>query len=116
MRSGACACARARVRACWQRRLSARLTLLPLSPTLPAGRPLLLRAAAGSREGKLLTDLIKAFQEQNGDAFADALYNYNQISALDNWKVGVLKVAKEHLTGPGGGEGGGGGGDDASLM
>jgi hypothetical protein len=30
--------------------------------------------------------------------------------------VGVLKVAKEHLTGPGGGEGGGGGGDDASLM
>ncbi len=79
-------------------------------PALPAP------ARAGSREGKLLTDLIKAFQEQNGDAFADALYNYNQISALDNWKVGVLKVAKEHLTGPGEGGGGGGGGDDASLM
>ena len=89
----------------------------PSPPHSPPGAPrLLLRAAAGSREGKLLTDLIKAFQEQNGDAFADALYNYNQISALDNWKVGVLKVAKEHLTGPGGGEGGGGGGDDASLM
>lgn len=94
-----------------QRRLSARLTCCrSLSPPPPAA------AAPGSREGKLLTDLIKAFQEQNGDAFADALYNYNQISALDNWKVGVLKVAKEHLTGPSGGEGGGGGGDDASLM
>ena len=95
---------------CVLRGASARLTCCRSLLTPPAA------AAPGSREGKLLTDLIKAFQEQNGDAFADALYNYNQISALDNWKVGVLKVAKEHLTGPGGGEGGGGGGDDASLM
>lgn len=96
---------------CWPAPTLRTPHLLPLFPSLPPAA-----AAPGSREGKLLTDLIKAFQEQNGDAFADALYNYNQISALDNWKVGVLKVAKEHLTGPGGGEGGGGGGDDASLM
>ena len=68
---------------------------------------------AGSREGKLLSDLVKAFQNTDADAFADALYNYNQISALDGWKVSVLKKAKDHL---GGGGGGGGEGDEAGLV
>jgi len=73
-------------------------------------------ANPGAREGKLLDVLIKASQNSDADAFADALYNYNQISALDGWKVSVLKRAKEHLSGGGVGGGGGDEGEESSLM
>jgi alpha-soluble NSF attachment protein len=82
--------------------------------TTPLSLPV---ASTGSREGKLLTDLIKAFENQNGDAFADALFQYNSISALDSWKVSVLRAAKDHLAEPeAAGSAAAGADDESSLM
>ena len=73
----------------------------PPSPSLPA---------AGSREGKLAADLCAAVKDGNGDAFGDAIYNYDQISKLDPWKTNVLLKIKQALAGGAGGEGGDGDG------
>jgi alpha-soluble NSF attachment protein len=42
---------------------------------------------SGCRECKLLDDLAAAFKDGSVDAFTDAVYNYDQISKLDPWKV-----------------------------
>lgn len=41
----------------------------------------------GSRECKLCEDILQAFKDMNGDAFTDAVFNYDQISKLDPWKT-----------------------------
>lgn len=93
---------------------------------------------AGSRECKLLEDVVQAFKDLNLAAFTDALINFDtvggasagwggldrlcaagqsnpaaplrpQISKLDPWRTQVLIVVRNHIK-KAGGEGGGGGG------
>lgn len=54
-------------------------------------------AFADSREGKLLTTLVSAYECYDTDAFADAVYQFDSISKLDQWKVSVLLKIKESM-------------------
>lgn len=47
----------------------------------------------GSRECKLCEDILQAFKDMNGDAFTDAVFNYDQISKLDPWKTKCVPEA-----------------------
>jgi hypothetical protein len=52
---------------------------------------------AGSRECKLLEDVCAAYKDGNTEAFTTALYNFNQISQLDPWRVGILLKVKNDI-------------------
>lgn len=67
----------------------------------------------GSRECKLLDDLVQAVKDGNVEAFTDAIYNYDQISKLDPWKTSLLLKVKNNMSkGMGGASGGAGGEPD----
>jgi alpha-soluble NSF attachment protein len=57
---------------------------------------------AGSREGKLLDDLAKAFKANDVDQFIEKLGEYDDVTPLDAWKTEMLVKAKKHLSGGGG--------------
>ncbi|RYG50072.1 hypothetical protein EON67_05930 [archaeon] len=48
---------------------------------------------AGSRECKLAEDIVQAVKDMNADAFTDAVYNFDQISKLDNWRTPYVHAA-----------------------
>ena len=48
----------------------------------------------GTRENMLLTDLVASVQEGDQDAFADKLFQYDQLSKLDKWKTTLLLRVK----------------------
>jgi alpha-soluble NSF attachment protein len=41
----------------------------------------------GSREAKLLEDVVAAYKDMNVEAFTDAVFNFDQISKLDPWRT-----------------------------
>lgn len=42
------------------------------------------------REHQLLVDLAEACEQNDGEAFSDKLFQYDQMSKLDNWKTTML--------------------------
>lgn len=64
----------------------------------------------GTRECKLLEDIIKACTEDNVREFTDAVFNYDQITKLNPWQTSVLLRIKTTLSasGMGGASGGSG--------
>lgn len=52
---------------------------------------------AASREGKLLRDLTKCYEEKNGPGFVDALTDYDRISPLHHWQVFFLTKIKDRI-------------------
>lgn len=50
-----------------------------------------------SREGKLLEAIVTSAEEGNVEAFTDALYNYDSISKLDDWKTSMLLKVKNSI-------------------
>ena len=48
-----------------------------------------------SREFKLLDALLQALEEQDADAFAAAVEEFERINRLDDWKVALLYKAKQ---------------------
>lgn len=55
-------------------------------------------AFADTREYKLLKELIEHLEEQNVDAFTDAVKNYDSISRLDQWYTAILVRIKKQIT------------------
>lgn len=47
-------------------------------------------AFAQQRECVLLVDLTEAMEQSDGEAFADKLFQYDQMSKLDSWKTTIL--------------------------
>lgn len=50
-----------------------------------------------SREGKLCCDLIDAMDKQDSNLFSEILYEYDNISKLNNWETSILLDAKESM-------------------
>ncbi|KAF2762313.1 TPR-like protein [Pseudovirgaria hyperparasitica] len=50
-----------------------------------------------AREHKLLVDLAEAANEGNDEAFSEALYLFDQMSKLDDWKTAILRRIKENI-------------------
>ena len=42
------------------------------------------------REHQLLVDLTQAVEQNDGEAFSEKLFQYDQMSKLDNWKTTLL--------------------------
>ncbi|KAG5191187.1 alpha-SNAP [Tribonema minus] len=55
-----------------------------------------------SRECKFAEDLCAAMETYDGDAFATASYEYDQVTALDPWKTTTLVTIKRLIEGGGG--------------
>lgn len=68
-----------------QRALS---TYRDLDPTFPS-----------TREHQLLVDLNEACEQGDQEAFADKLFQYDQLSKLDKWKTTILLRVKEGIAG-----------------
>ena len=51
----------------------------------------------GTRELKLIEDLIHFFKESDIDGFSDAVFRYDEIYKLDNWTAKVLLEVKNAL-------------------
>ncbi|XP_006820417.1 alpha-soluble NSF attachment protein-like [Saccoglossus kowalevskii] len=56
-------------------------------------------AFADSREHKLIRTLIAASEEQNVDAYTDAVKDYDSISRLDQWLTTILLRIKKGISG-----------------
>ncbi|TRY94922.1 hypothetical protein DNTS_023654 [Danionella cerebrum] len=54
-------------------------------------------AFSDSRECKLLKKLLDAFEEQNVDAYTDAVKEYDTISRLDQWLTTMLLRIKKNI-------------------
>jgi alpha-soluble NSF attachment protein len=52
---------------------------------------------AGQREHKLLTDLCEAVEAKSQEQFTDKLFQYDQVSKLDNWKTTLLVRVKNAI-------------------
>ncbi len=50
-----------------------------------------------TREHQLLTDLARALEGADQDAFTDHLFQYDQMSKLDKWKTTILLRIKEGI-------------------
>ena len=51
---------------------------------------------ASTREAKFINALIEAFENGDQDAFTAAVYEFDQVTKLDNWKTSILlKIKKE---------------------
>jgi len=50
-----------------------------------------------SREGKFLDKLAQAIEEEDVQAFTDAIAEYDRASSLDKWRTNVLLLMKRHL-------------------
>ena len=53
---------------------------------------------AGSRECKLVEDILEAYRDFNPDQFTDVVYAYDQISKLDPWKTTMLLRIKTKIS------------------
>jgi len=51
----------------------------------------------GTRENKLVQDLRKAYEEMNTEAFQDAIFEFDNISKLDEFKTSLLHVVLQEL-------------------
>jgi len=51
----------------------------------------------GTRENKLVQDLKKAYEELNTEAFQDAIFEFDNISKLDEFKTSLLHVVLQEL-------------------
>ena len=49
------------------------------------------------REHQLLVDLSQAVQDGDQEAFADKLFQYDQLSKLDKWKTTLLLRIKSQI-------------------
>ena len=57
----------------------------------------------GTREVKLIEDLMNAFKEDDMDLYSDTVFRYDEIYKLDNWTAKVLLDVKNIMkNGPGG--------------
>lgn len=50
-----------------------------------------------SREGRLLDSIVKAVEEGNVDAFTNHVYDFDNVSKLDEWKTTVLLKIKNNM-------------------
>ncbi|KAL2825134.1 soluble NSF attachment protein [Aspergillus cavernicola] len=55
---------------------------------------------ASTREHQLLVDLIQTVENHDQEAFADKLFQYDQLSKLDKWKTTILLRVKNGIEGP----------------
>jgi len=51
----------------------------------------------GTRENKLVQDLKKAYEDTNTEAFQDAIFEFDNISKLDEFKTSLLHVVLQEL-------------------
>ncbi|OOQ90241.1 putative vesicular-fusion protein sec17 like protein [Penicillium brasilianum] len=54
-------------------------------------------AFASTREHQLLVDLLQAVESGDQEAFADKLFQYDQLSKLDKWKTTLLLRVKNNI-------------------
>jgi alpha-soluble NSF attachment protein len=54
-------------------------------------------AFASTRECLLLTDLSQAVEQGDQDAFADKLFQFDQLSKLDKWKTTLFLRVKNNI-------------------
>ncbi|KAF4315310.1 hypothetical protein BBO99_00007717 [Phytophthora kernoviae] len=54
---------------------------------------------ADSREGKFLQGMNQSYEAYNGDAFADAVFQFDTISKIEPWKITLLLRIKEGIVG-----------------
>ncbi|KAI9934963.1 hypothetical protein ASPWEDRAFT_44514 [Aspergillus wentii DTO 134E9] len=52
---------------------------------------------ASTRECQLLTDLLQTIEQGDQEAFADRLFQYDQLSKLDKWKTTILLRVKNNI-------------------
>jgi alpha-soluble NSF attachment protein len=52
---------------------------------------------AATREFQLLQDLAETVEQGDQEAFADKLFQYDQMSKLDKWKTKILLRVKEGI-------------------
>lgn len=50
-----------------------------------------------SREDELLTKIVAAVEESDAEAFTNAVYDFDQISKLDEWKTTILLKIKNSI-------------------
>ncbi|KAL4938939.1 hypothetical protein BDV06DRAFT_199904 [Aspergillus oleicola] len=55
---------------------------------------------ASTREHQLLVDLIQTIESHDQEAFADKLFQFDQLSKLDKWKTTILLRIKNGIEGP----------------
>lgn len=51
----------------------------------------------GTRENLLLNDLLVTVEQGDQDAFAEKLFQYDQVSKLDKWKTTILLRVKNNI-------------------
>lgn len=52
---------------------------------------------ASTREHQLLVDLLQAVEGGDQEAFADKLFQFDQLSKLDKWKTTLLLRVKNNI-------------------
>ena len=52
---------------------------------------------AATREHQLLVDLTEAIEAGDADKFSEKLFQYDQMSKLDNWKTTILLQVKSKI-------------------
>ena len=52
---------------------------------------------SSQREHQLLVDLVQAIEQGVQEAFADKLFQYDQLSKLDKWKTTLLLRVKNNI-------------------
>lgn len=62
-------------------------------------------AFTDSRECKLLKKLLEAHEEQNSEAYTEAVKEFDSISRLDQWLTTMLLRIKKSIQGDGEGDG-----------
>jgi alpha-soluble NSF attachment protein len=50
-----------------------------------------------TREAKFVTALLDALEEGNEEAFTNVVFEYDQVTKLDNWKTAILLKIKSGL-------------------
>lgn len=50
-----------------------------------------------TREHQLLIDLVQTIEQGDQEAFADKLYQFDQLSKLDKWKTTLLLRIKNNI-------------------
>ena len=50
-----------------------------------------------TREAKFVTALLDALEEGNEEAFTNMVFEYDQVTKLDNWKTAILLKIKRGI-------------------
>jgi alpha-soluble NSF attachment protein len=50
-----------------------------------------------TREAKFVTALLEALEEGNEEAFTNVVFEYDQVTKLDNWKTAILLKVKRGI-------------------